>query len=126
MKLSQVSGRFAIARLPGASELPTWALRSFLFSAIVHTPEELSVVVPDIAVPDQVQAERGWACLRVDGQLDFGETGILASIAGPLASAGISIFAISTYDTDYILVREGDLAATQRALSSAGHLVSLL
>ena len=83
------------------------------------------MVAPDVDVPEGVQAERGWACLRVDGRLDFSETGVLASIAEPLAGAGISIFAVSTYDTDYILVAEGELAAAQRALTTAGHLVNL-
>lgn len=125
LTLSQVGGRFAIARLPARSRIPGWAVGSPLFSAIVQTPEELSVVAPDMAVPQGVQAERGWACLRVDGRLDFGETGILASIAEPLAGAGISIFAVSTYDTDYILVAEGELAAAHRALTTAGHVVRL-
>ena len=72
-------------------------------------------------VPEGVKCEKGWRCLKVEGPLDFGLTGILASLAQPLAEAKISIFAISTFDTDYILVKDENFKAAVLALSSAGH-----
>ena len=74
-----------------------------------------------IDVPANVKVEPKWRCLKVKGPLDFALTGILASLANPLARAGISIFAVSTFDTDYLLVKEGDLERAAEALSIAGH-----
>ena len=74
-------------------------------------------------VPDGVRAQRGWRALAVEGPLDFALTGVLAAVAVPLAEAGISIFAVSTYDTDYVLVRADRLADAVAALRGAGHSV---
>lgn len=104
MRLNILDEIYAIAKLPPDAAIPEWAHGSFV--AITRTPEELSIVCAN--VPDHVEASRGWKCLKVPGPLDFALTGILASIASPLAAAGIPIFAISTFDTDYILVREAD------------------
>ena len=90
---------------------------------MTRTEDELSLVVPEEKVPEVWKAERGWRCLKVEGPLDFGLTGILASLANPLADAGISIFALSTYDTDLILVPERELEQARGALEGAGHLV---
>ena len=84
---------------------------------------ELSVVLPEENVPADWLAERGWRCLKVQGPLDFGLTGVLASLTVPLAGAGIPIFAISTYDTDYFLVHDADLSRAIEALSLHGNLV---
>ncbi len=78
--------------------------------------------MPDGAL-EGIQSSRGWRCLRVEGPLDFALVGMLASLASPLAAAGISIFAVSTYDTDYLLVREGDVPAALQALHGTGHIV---
>ncbi len=72
-------------------------------------------------VPAGVKSERGWRCLKVRGPLDFGLTGILASLVTPLAEAGISVFAISTYDTDYLMVKQDTFETTISTLKSAGH-----
>jgi hypothetical protein len=120
MKLIVLEGDLAVARLPASDPIPTWAASGSLTS-ITRTAEELSVVCAAAAVPASVQAERGWRCLRVAGRLDFSLTGVLASISGPLAAANVSIFALSTYDTDYVLVRGERLAAASEALSAAGH-----
>jgi len=88
------------------------------------TAAELSVVAPAAAVPSHAKAERGWRALRVDGTLDFALTGVLAAVVVPLAEAGVSIFALSTYDTDYVLVRDSQLPAAREALRAAGHTVS--
>lgn len=120
MKLLVLEEELAVARLDAGDPTPAWAASGSLTS-ITRTAEELSVVCAAAAVPASVQAERGWRCLRVAGRLDFSLTGVLASIAGPLAAANVSLFAISTYDTDYVLVRGENLAAAIDALSAAGH-----
>lgn len=91
--------------------------------SITRTPAELSVVCLEATVPSHAEAQRGFRCLRVAGPLDFAETGILESLAKPLALAGISIFALSTYDTDYLLLPGDNLEAAVSALSDAGHTV---
>ena len=94
----------AICRLDPAAALPAWAAAS-RFYAVTRTDEELSVVCEQHLVPADVVCQRDWCCLKVTGPLDFALTGILARLTAPLADAGIPIFAISTYDTDYLLVK---------------------
>ena len=94
------------------------------FYALMKTEEELSVVLPEAQVPDGCLAEPGWRALKVAGLLDFSLTGILASLAGPLAEAEISLFALSTYNTDYILVKSDCLPAAMKTLREAGHHIS--
>jgi hypothetical protein len=120
--LDLLPGTFAVARFTADAPVPGWADRG-TFVSITRTPDELSIVCEEAAVPDDVIAQRGFRCLKVHGPLDFGLTGILASIAVPLAQAGISIFAISTYDTDYILLPAGELEAAIKILSHAGHMI---
>jgi len=120
--LSVLSHEFGVCRLNSMAEIPAWAMSSPFFS-ITRTPDELSVVCATASIPEGVSAERGWRCLKVCGPLDFAETGILLSLARPLARAGISIFAISTYDTDYLLLKARDLARAIVALRSAGHTI---
>jgi hypothetical protein len=90
---------------------------------VTRTEEELSVVCAEDAVPDRVKCEKGWRCLRIRGPLAFSETGVLSSLSAPLARAGISIFVVSTYDTDNILVKEERLGAAQAVLVSEGHTI---
>ena len=113
---------FAICRLGGDAPLPPWAAAGRFFS-ITRTADELSVVCRHDAVPDGVLCERGWRCLRVTGAMPFSAVGVLASLTAPLAEAGISIFAVSTYDTDYLLAKEVDLPAAVEALRQAGHTI---
>jgi len=87
----------------------------------VRTPTELSIVCDETAVPAEIRAERGFRALVVDGALDFAVTGILASVTGPLADARISLFAFSTYDTDYVMVKDERLDDAIAALRAAGH-----
>lgn len=91
------------------------------FWSITKTAEELSVLCEEKFVPQQIKQEPGWRCIKVNGPLDFGLTGILSSLAGALAKAGISIFAVSTYDTDYLLVKQENLELAVGALKDAGH-----
>jgi hypothetical protein len=94
------------------------------FFSVTRTPAELSAVCDVGALPSGVKAEGPWLMLAVRGPLDFNMTGVLAGLATPLANAGISIFAVSTYDTDYVLVRNDDLDRAVRALREAGHTIS--
>lgn len=111
---------FAICRLEKDAPLPAWALRG-RFVSITRTADELSIVCPESGVPQEIRAQRGWRCIKVQGPLDFSQTGILASLAEPLAEAGISLFAQATYETDYVLVEGQQLEKSLRVLSEAGH-----
>ena len=96
--------------------------KSFYF--IARTDEELSLVCPTEDAPAETAArEDGWRGFRIEGVLDFSLIGILSELSGLLAGRGIGIFAVSTYDTDYILVKREDLAPAVRALEEAGHTV---
>ena len=122
LTLELLTGSYAVVRLDAGEPLPAWASGG-PFVSVTRTDAELSVVCPQAAVPAAARAERGWRCLRVRGPLGFGMTGILASLAGPLASSGVSIFVVSTYDTDYLMVQERDLDRGVDALARAGHTV---
>ncbi|MDO4246361.1 MAG: ACT domain-containing protein, partial [Deinococcus sp.] len=89
--------------------------------SVTRTADELSVVCGAKQVPDNVQSSRGWAALKLHGPFDFGLTGVLASILDPLRDAGVGIFAVSTFDTDYVLVAHRDLPTALTALREAGH-----
>lgn len=115
-------GRLAVCRLDPGEAVPSWATTGSL-SSVTRTGEELSVVCAEEAVPDGVKPEKGWRCLRIRGSLAFSEIGVLSSIAAPLARAGISIFVVSTYNTDNILVKEELLRAAQAVLASEGHTI---
>lgn len=119
--LSIMPGDFAVCRLPADAPLPAWAGSHSHFFALIRTLDELSVVCAEQDVPETVQAETGWSLLQVPGPMDFSLVGVLASLALPLAQAGVSIFALSTYDTDYLLVRKADLSRAAQALVRAGH-----
>lgn len=114
---------FAVCRLPTETALPDWATIG-AFYAITRTAEELSLVCPQQHVPAGVACQPGWRCLQVAGPLDFSLTGVLASLAQPLAAAGVSIFALSTYDTDYLLVQAAQLQTALAALHNAGHMLA--
>lgn len=122
LSLSLLPDRLAICRLPPDTPIPAPPAGAGLWS-VTRTEDELSVILPDEARHSDWQAETGWRALRVDGTLDFSLTGIMASLADPLAAAGVSLFAISTYDTDYVLVRERDLKRAAAALAAEGHTV---
>ena len=116
-------GELAVVRLPPDAHVPPWAFSPVpgALWSMTRTDEELSLVRAADAVPSDARAERGWRALRIAGTIDFALTGVLASVLAPLGEAGISIFAVSTFDTDYILVREHALAAAIDVLRAAGH-----
>ena len=111
-------GTWAIVRLAPEDPVPAWA-ESAVFASVTRTRDELSVVCPESAVPEGVRAERGWALLKLQGPFPFTAVGILASLAAPLARAGVPIFVISTFDTDYLLCSRGDLGRAVEALERA-------
>ena len=120
LKLVLLDNTFAISKLPPSSSVPAWAAGGPLVS-ITRTPEELSVVCLQHVVPDGQVCERGWRGLRVEGPLDFYAVGVLASLVSPLANAGISVFVVSTFDTDYLLVKEESFKTAVEVLRQHGH-----
>lgn len=119
LTLQIIEGEYSICRLPPDSAMPAWGVREPFYS-VTATADELSVVCRTPHVPPGVRREDGWKALCVSGPLDFSLTGILAGLANPLAETGISIFAVSTYDTDYLLVRASDFANAVDTLKAAG------
>ena len=120
MQLAPLPGRYAICRLPAAAGLPSW-LPADGFTSCTRTAGELSIVCDERAVPDGVPVELGWRVLAVDGPLAFDQVGVVAGLTAPLAAAGVSVFVVSTYDTDHLLVRAGQYAAARAALQQAGY-----
>ena len=120
LTLSCLSDTLAICRLEMESEIPPWAVGGG-FSSITRTAEELSVVCPQEAVPAGIRCEEGYRCFKVEGPLDFSLAGILASLTTVLAKAGVSVFAVSTFDTDYLLIKQEQVVKTIEALTEAGH-----
>ena len=120
LTLSLLSDTFAICRLEPDADIPSWALAGDFYS-ITRTVEELSLVCLQEVVPEGTRAEKGYRCLKVGGPLDFSLTGIMSSLTIPLAQAGISVLAISTFDTDYLLVKEAQVDRAVQKLSLAGH-----
>ena len=123
LTLTLLAEPLAVCRLDPHSAPPAWAWSGPLVS-ITRSAEELSVVCAAASVPPDARAEQPWRALKVAGPLDFSLTGILASLAVPLAAADVSIFAVSTYDTDYVLVRSAQLDAALDALRRAGHTIA--
>lgn len=123
LTLSLLTPDYAVCQLPPDQPLPAWALAGEFWS-VTRGVGELSVVCAASQVPDGVPAQAGWAALRLHGPFDFALTGILASVLNPLRDAGVGIFALSTYDTDYVLVPRARLAEAVAALHAAGHTVT--
>lgn len=115
---------FCIHRLPPDATRHLAPLSSAAWYAITRTEHELSVVAPEAVDTGLGKRECGWSCLSVAGVLDFGEIGVMAGIAQVLASANVSLFAVSSYDTDHVLVRTADLQTAIDALTAAGHAVT--
>lgn len=124
LALALLPPRLAVCRLGDSEDPPAWALAGGFFS-ITRTGGELSVVCAEAVVPAGIRAEIGFRALGVEGPLDFALTGVLSSLLDPLAEAGIPVFAISAYDTDFVLVREHDLDRAVASLRGAGHGVSM-
>ncbi|HZV39212.1 MAG TPA: ACT domain-containing protein [Pseudoxanthomonas sp.] len=120
LEIELLPSRYAVVRLPPDSGLPAW-LQPQGFRSVAWTADELSIVCEETMPPDDAIAERGWRCFKLRGPFDFALTGILLAVLEPLAAAGIGIFAVSTFDTDYVLVKDSNLQAAIDALAGAGH-----
>jgi hypothetical protein len=114
---------FSIHRLSPDATPDLARLREAAWYSVTRSEEELSVVAPREIDLGAARREDGWSCLRVAGRLDFSLVGVIADIAGVLAKAGVSLFAVSTYDTDHLLVKTADIKRAVGALSDAGHTV---
>jgi hypothetical protein len=113
--------RYAIARLAPGEPVPGWPRGDFV--SITRTRDELSIVCRDDAVPQMVRADRGWRCLALRGPFALDQTGIAAEFTGVLAAAGVSVFVVATFDTDYVLVPDRLIERAVAALRAAAHAV---
>jgi uncharacterized protein len=120
LSLQLLPGAFAVVRLDPDDALPSWFQRKG-FRTVSWTAEELSILCEQAMVPAEAAAERDWRCLMLRGPFPFELTGILLAVLAPLAEAGIGIFAVSTFDTDYVLVKEAALESALDALRRSGH-----
>jgi hypothetical protein len=119
VRLTVVPGRFAVSRLAAEDPVPAGLGQGLV--SITRTADELSIVCAEAAAPAGARTEKGWTCLAVQGPIPFTATGILSSLLAPLAEAKVGIFAVSTFDTDSILVKEAQLREAVAALKAAGH-----
>jgi len=115
---------YAVCRLDAAAKIPAWALTGS-FSSVTRTRDELSIVCSQEVVPEGVEAVKGWRSLKVEGKLPFNLVGVLSSLTSTLAQVDISIFAVSTYDTDYLFLKATDMEKGVAALRNAGHEVTI-
>ena len=122
LELSLLPGRFAISKLAPDAHLPAWAARGSFYS-VTCTRDELSIIVEEAYVPAGTQSQSGWRVLKVQGSFLLSEVGVLVSLTAPLADARVSVFVVSTFDTDYLLVTEEQLASAIVALDRAGHAI---
>jgi hypothetical protein len=119
LKFCQLPGPYAIVRLAPDAAIPAWA--SGEFTSITRTAAELSIVCPHSSIPPDIDPGLPWMCLKLEGPFPFSMTGVLLSFIEPLSSNGVPIFAISTYDTDYVLVQEEFARAALNALQAGRH-----
>ena len=119
MNLKVIEGGFSVCRFESSAVIPSEVYQSKIFS-ITKTDEELSIVCETSCIYDADQKEDGWAMIKVQGPLDFSLTGVLASLAAPLAEREVSVFAISTFDTDYLLVKQNKLGIAKEVLEVSG------
>jgi hypothetical protein len=120
LELRQLPGTYAIVRLAANAPVADWATKGG-FTSITRTSEELSIVCPTDNLPAEMKSSQRWICLKLEGPFPFALTGILLSFIEPLSNNGIPIFAISTYDTDYVLIQEEFQEAALQEIQRAGH-----
>ena len=118
--LKQIPGSFAVCRLLPGSALPAW-FRPAPFASISWSADELSIVCDEACVPEDIQCDRQWRCLMLQGPFAFDQTGILLQVLEPLAAARIGIFAVSTFDTDYVLVKDHQFEDAKKMLIQRSH-----
>jgi len=120
-RLQLLPERFSILRFPPDAPLPAWVFHAGATTwSLTRTPHELSLVCPEDDLPPAIEldVQHGWRALALEGPVPFEETGVLSALTAPLAAAGVPVFALSTYDTDLLLVREGDLPSAREALAA--------
>lgn len=122
LSIDVLPARLAVCRLSPDAPAPFWI--GGTFTSVTRTEEELSVVCEDTAVPEEVQAERGWRLMKVRGPIPFEVTGVAEALVQPLADAGISVFLLATFDTDYLLVKDDVFVRAVETLRAAGHEVT--
>jgi hypothetical protein len=120
LSLIVLPDHLGVCHLPPDAAIPPWATAAQFFS-VTRTSDELSIVCPEALIPAEMKCERGWRYLRIAGAMDFSLTGVLATLVTPLAEARIGIFAISTFDTDYLLILEKDFDRALAELRRCGH-----
>ena len=123
LRLTVLPGELSVWRLAADAPLPS--IKPDRFLSMTRTNDELSIVSSSTDVPAGVPAETGWRCLSVEGPLPFEMTGVLAALSAPLARAEIPIFVVSTYDTDYLLVKAEDLDNACSTLRDQGIVVDM-
>lgn len=116
--------RMAVCRFEPTAPLPDW-IGEVGFYSLTRTADELTLVCPEAHLAPGTTSETGWRCFKVQGLLDFSEVGIIFSLTQPLAKNGVSVFVISTFETDYFMVKEKDLAKAIDALTAEGHQVKV-
>ncbi|HXP73639.1 MAG TPA: ACT domain-containing protein [Stellaceae bacterium] len=121
LEFNLLDGRLALTQLPPGSAAPVWARGQFV--SITQSPEGISVVSDEAAVPADLKTRGGFRCLEIAGAFELSSVGVLAAAVQPLSEAGVSLFAYSTWETDYILVHGDDLHRATAALTKAGHKV---
>ena len=123
LTLSLLTEEYAVCKLGPGHGIPEWVTSNDFWS-VTKTRNELSIVCPGSQVPEDVKTESGWRVLEVEGPLDFSKTGVLNCLTKPLADSKISIFVLSTYLTDYLLIRSKDLKPAIEILRAQGHKIS--
>ena len=113
---------YGICIFPNNAPVPEWAVTASLYS-ITRTKKELTIVCPQSVIPSDCEYDSNWRCFRIDGSFDLNQVGVISSLAAPLAQAGVSIFVVSSYDTDYFLVTGEKVEKAIAALSDNGHLI---
>lgn len=122
MKFKTIPGRFAICQLPAVSPAPAWATSTTgEFSSVTTTPEELSIVCAESVVPEGSKAQKNFVCFQLEGPFPLDSVGILRQFLEPLSSAGVPIFAVSTFNTDFVLVHAEKKDLALEVLKRAGH-----
>ena len=128
LRLEWIRGAFAVCRLPPTDDVPEWATAASSAKRLLivtRTDKELSVVIGQEAVPEDVTTERGWVAMRISDSLDLSMTGVLSTLTGALAESGVSVFAVSTYDTDILLVKSTSVGQAVEALSKVADVSGL-
>lgn len=120
LRFRRLPATFAVCRLPPDAPIPA-SIATAPFTSITRTDKELSIVCVLDRAPQDAKCESPWTCFKLEGPFPFVLTGILTSILNPLTQGGVPIFAVSTFDTDYVLVKEEHAPTALEILKKAGH-----